>query len=426
MLMDLRREPAMRRPVFAIIPVVLGVLAALAGISLPAAAPAPIGRPSQAAAVAAVPITVRVFEGNAFVPNLTLDDFELLESGFPAKPQALFLVRKNAVERQEGAVGVRPDFTRRICLIFQLSDYNNKIAEALLGFFESGLVPGDTVEIQTPVGNYGLTPEHLASKPRAVLARELNDIVRKDILRGNMGYNSLARDLKRIVRQISGAGRTGLSDTEGEIDDGTSLEQLFMAYAEDLQQVEKMRVLNEQALLRFGMGLKTRPGMKSVYYFYQREFRPEIDSKTINALLLNNQDRPTILSAVQTLFGMYNRDITIDHQRLRSLFADAGATFNFLFMNKDPERIAGVTMREQSEDIFKALSSISQATGGLTDSSQNPAASMKAALAATEACYVLYFTPSVSAPPGTFLNVDVKVKGRDYRVAYRAGYFARS
>ena len=415
----------MKRPVFAIIPV-FGLLAALAAVLLPAAAPTSIGRPAQAAAVTAVPITVRVFDGDAFVPDLTLDDFELLESGFPVKPRALFLLRKNAVERQEGVLGVRPDFSRRICLIFQLSDYNSKIAEAMQDLFQRGLVPGDTLEIQTPMGNYGLTPQHLASKPRAVLARELSDIVRKDIVRGNMGYNSLLRDLRRIVRQISGAGRTGLGDTEGEIDDGTSLEQLFMTYAEDLQQVEKMRVLNEQSLLRFGMGLKARPGMKSVYYFYQREFRPEIDSKTINALLLNNQDRPDILAAVQTIFGMYNRDITIDHQRLRSLFADADATFNFLYMNKAPERIAGVNMREQSEDIFKALSSISKATGGVTDSSQNPAASMKAALAATEACYVLYFTPSVSAPPGTFLDVDVKVKGRDYRVVYRAGYFARS
>ncbi len=415
----------MKRPFFVLIPVV-GLLAALAAVLLPAAAPTSIDRPSQAAAVAAVPVTVRVFDGDAFVPDLTLNDFELLESGLAAKPQALFLLRKNAVERQEGVPGIRPDFTRRISLIFQLSDYNSKVSEALQYFFEHGLVPGDTLEIQTPMGSYGLTPEHLASKPRAVLARELNDIVRKDILRGNMGYNSLIRDLKRIVRQISGAGRTGMSDTEGEFDDGTSLEQLIMTYAENLQQIEKLRVLNEPSLLRFATGLKARPGMKSVYYFYQREFRPEIDSKTTNALLMSNQDRPDILGAVQTIFNMYNREIIVDHQRLRQVFADAGATFNFLFMNKAPDRIAGVNMREQSEDVFKALSSISKATGGVTDSSQNPAASMKAALAAAEACYVLYFTPSVAAPPGTFLDIDVKVKGRNYRVVYRAGYLAGS
>lgn len=405
---------------------VAGLMAALAVALLPAAATVPAARPFLAGAVAPVPITVRVFDGNTFVPGLTLDDFELLESGYAAKPQALFLLRKNAVERQEGVLAVRPDFTRRISLIFQLSDYNSRLAEAMQYFFEQGLVPGDTLEIQTPTGNYGLTPEHLVAKPRAVLARELSDIVRKDIVSGNMGYNSLIRDLKRIIRQISGAGRTGLSDTEGEIDDGSSLEQLITTYAESLQQVEGMRVLNEQSLLRFGAGLKARPGMKTVYYFYQREFRPEIDSKTTNMLLLQNQDRPNVLAAVQTIFGMYSREIIMDHQRLRRVFADANATFNLLYMNKAPERIVGVNMREQSEDVFKALTSITTATGGVTDTSQNPAASMKAALAGAEACYVLYFTPSVAAPPGTFLDVNVKVKGRDYRVVYRAGYLSGS
>jgi hypothetical protein len=415
----------MKRPFFMII-LAAGLLAARASVLLPAAAPASRGRLSPAAGVTPVPVTVRVFNGNAFISDLKLDDFELRVSGYEEKPQALFLIRKNAVERQEGALGFRPDFARRISLIFQLSDYNEKISEALQEFFAHGLVPGDTLEIQTPMGNYGLSPERLAAKPRTVLARELANIVRKDILRGNMGYNSLLRDLRRIVRQISGAGRTGLSDTEGEIDDGTSLEQLFMTYAENLQEIEKLRILNEQSLLRFGAGLRDRTGLKSVYYFYQREFRPELESKTTNALLLSNQDRPDILATVQTIFGMYNREIIMDHERLRRVFADAGATFNFLFMNKAPERIAGVNMREQSEDIFKALTTISKATGGVTDSSQNPAASIKVALAATEACYLLYFTPSVTAPPGTFLDFDIKVRGRDCRVVYRAGYLAKS
>lgn len=199
-----------------------------------------------------------------------------------------------------------------------------------------------------------------------------------------------------------------------------------MGYSESLQQVERMRALNEQALLRYGMGLKPWAGLKTVYYFYQREFRPEIDSKTTNMLLLANQDRQDIQASIQTVFGMYNRDITIDHQRLRQVFADTGATFNLLYMNKAPERIAGVNMREQSEDVFKALTMVAAATGGVTNSSQNPQASLKAALEQTDACYVLVFTPSVSAPPGTFLDIEVRVKRGSPRVVYRSGYFARS
>jgi hypothetical protein len=371
----------------------------------------------------AVPVTVRVFDGGTFVPDLRLEDFELVESGLMAKPRALYLLRKNVVERREGETTFNLNLTRRISLVFQVTDYNSRIAEAIQELFRHGLVAGDTLEILTPMGTYGLGPERLAAKPREVLALELIDIVRKDIIRANMGYNSLLRDLRRIVRQIGGGGRTGLSDTEGEFDDGTSLEQLIMGYTENLQQFERMRALNEQALLKFGLGLKARPGLRTVYYFYQREFRPEIDSKTVNMLLLANQDRQDILASIQTAFGMYNRDIFIDHERLRRTFADSGATFNLLFMNKAPERISGITMHEQSEDVFKALALVAAATGGITDSSQNPAASMKTALAASDPCYILFFTPSVAAPPGTFADIEIRVKRGSPKVVFRAGYF---
>jgi hypothetical protein len=310
-------------------------------------------------------------------------------------------------------------------VVFHLTEYSSRIAEAIGELFEHEIVAGDTLELETPIGHYGLSPERLSTKSRAALAGELVDIVRKDIIRANMGYNSLVRDLRRIVRQISGGGRAGLGDTEGEVDDGTSLEQLLMGYAEDLQQFERMRALNEQALLKYAQGLKDRPGLRTVYYFYQREFRPEIDGPTTNRLLLSNQDRPDIQASIQTLFGLYNRDIFIDHERLWRVFADAGATFNFLYVNKAPENIRGINMREQSEDVFKALARAAVATGGVSLSFQNPAASMRAAMAVTDACYLLFFTPSVAAPPGTFLDVEIRVKRGTPRVVYRAGYFAR-
>lgn len=70
----------MKRSSYAIIPVV-ALIAALAAALLPAAATVPAARPFLAGAAAPVPITVRVFDDNTFVPGLTLDDFELLESG---------------------------------------------------------------------------------------------------------------------------------------------------------------------------------------------------------------------------------------------------------------------------------------------------------------------------------------------------------
>lgn len=395
-------------------------LAALAALSAAADAKAAAGSAKP------VPIVVRVFEGNRFVPDLSLKDFAIEESDLPVSSEALFLVRKSTIERRDGRADIQPDLSRRIVLLFQLTEYDNKISGALEFLFLKELLPTDTLEIQTPMHNYKLTAAALAAKPRDVLARELSGILRKDIIEGGMAYNSALRDLKRSVRQIGRVGRTGLSDTEGEIDDGTSLEQQLMQYGEHLQQMESLRMVDENKLVSFAEGMKSLSGQKLVFFVYQREFRPEISPQTQDILVLNNQDRPDILAAVETLFSSYRRPINLNREPIIKAFADSGMSFNFLYMNREPERISGINMREQSEDVYKALSDAAEATGGVTDTSQNAAVSLASALMATESSYILYYTTSTAAPPGTFINLKVSVKGKDYRVVHRAGYFTGS
>lgn len=381
---------------------------------------------SEASRAVTVPITVRVFDGNRFVPDLTLEDFEIEEAGMAVRPEALFLVSKGAIVRHQGRADAPPDVSRTLVLLFQMSEYHNKIPEALHGLFGSELLPGDSLEIETPMRNYRLSRAALASKPPAELARELADIIRKDIIQGSMAYNSALRDLKRAVRQIGGVGRTGLGDTEGEIEDGSSLEMQLAKYNEDLQQMEILRAVDEAKLTAFARRMKSQPGQKLVFFVYQREFRPEISPQTLETLMMSNQDRPDILAALQTTFPLYRRPIEADRDRIMQAFADSDMDFQFLFMNRQPERVSGITMREQSEDIFRALRAAAEATGGGTDTSQNPAASLAKALKATELSYILLFSPATSAPPGTFITLDVKVKGRDYRVTHRSGYLTSS
>jgi hypothetical protein len=381
--------------------------------------------PASSGAVS-VPIMVRVFDGNRFVSDLALKDFEIKEAGIAVSPQALFLVRKDTIERQEGKVNIPPDVSRNIVLLLQMTEYHSKIPEALNFLFSTELLPTDTLEIETPMRNYMLSREALVAKPRAALARELSDIIRKDIIKGGMAYNSALRDLKRLVRQIGGVGRTGLGDTEGEFDDGTSLEQLLMQFSEHLEQMESLRAVDEAKLIDFARRMKNQTGQKVVFFVYQREFRPEISSQALDMLVLSNQDRPDILAALETFFPMYRRPLNMNREPVMQAFADSGMDFHFLYMNRQPERISGINMREQSEDVYKALSGAAEATGGDTDTSQNPAASLVKALKATELSYILLYTPSISAPPGTFISLEVRVKGKDYRVAHRSGYLTGS
>jgi len=81
-------------------------------------------------------------------------------------------------------------------------------------------------------------------------------------------------------------------------------------------------------------------------------------------------------------------------------------------------------MEEHSEDIFAPFLEMSQATGGVAASSSNPAFAMKKAADASENYYLLYYAPSDVQADGKFREIKVSVKGKNYRVSHRAGYFA--
>lgn len=422
---SIMKTPTVLRRVFRLL-LIVGAVSGTAGLLATGTSTVPslsgLAAPRPNPGPARIPLAVRVTESGNFVSGLTLQDFEIEASGQSETPDALFLVRKNLIERREGAAGINPDVSRRLVVLFQMTEYHSKIPEALSNLFKSEMRPGDVLEIQTPMKNYKLTADAFAAKTPEVLAKDLASIVKKDIGQGSMGYNSVLREIRVLARRIGSAGRTGLGDTEGDFDDGLGIEMQLAHYGEALQKMEALRPVEQAKLAAFAQSLKSLPGQKTVFFIYQREFRPEITSQALDALVMAYQDRGEILAEVQQLFGLYHRPLYLDPRRLQEAFADADIRFNFLFMNRDPERISGITMREQSEDVFKALSVVAEATGGTVNSSQNPAASMAEALKVSDDYYLLYFTPSVSAPPGTFIDLKVRVKGKDYKVSHRAGY----
>ena len=70
-------------------------------------------RPALGPAAPALALAVRVYDGNTFVPDLTLKDFAVLEAGFAVEPTALLLVHKDTIERQEGSMDVMPNLSRQ-------------------------------------------------------------------------------------------------------------------------------------------------------------------------------------------------------------------------------------------------------------------------------------------------------------------------
>jgi len=87
-----------------------------------------------------IEVPVRVFKGDAFVDRLSIADFEIYENGVPQTLDAVYLVKKASIERQEGTHAGAPDTGRHFYLFFELVEYDPKVADALDYFVQRVLV----------------------------------------------------------------------------------------------------------------------------------------------------------------------------------------------------------------------------------------------------------------------------------------------
>ncbi len=381
-----------------------------------------------------VVVPVRVFEENRFVADLTKEDFEIYENGILQKIEALYLVNKEQIERKEAVMDFEPQLLRNYYLIFQISEYNPRFNETIDYLFEKVLLPGDTLTIMTPMGNYVLPNKALKIKSKESLSKEMKSIVRKDTLTGAANYRSLLTNLRRLVRSISAAGGVeadGAVATDIDSDSvstafGSSrnLGFLLASYRSTLQNLDKLRLIDENKFIQFARSIKRLKGQKNVFFFYEREFRPEISDRILGQMMNRYQDEPNIQGDLQDLFQFYQRHVTLNVGKIQQIFADASIIFNFIFITKDPGVFSGINMREQSEDVFNVFTQVARATGGIVDNSQNPAYAFTSANRLTEIYYLLYYTPADYQEEGKFKNIKVKVKGKDYNISHRFGYIA--
>jgi len=376
-----------------------------------------------------IEIPVRVFDGNQFVDNLTIDDFEIYENSIRRNIYALVLTEKAQIIRQDIKQQIKPDLGRHFCFLFQITDYNPRISEGMTYFFNNIFQSGDTIMLITPLKQYSLSSKALEIKSREDLVKDIIQVIRRDTLSGSAEYNSAVIDLRRIVSSISSASGGQQTMYQSSIDTTQTsgytspLEQLLPNYRETLEKLENMRIVNEESFLAFATHFKSLPGQKIAFLFYQREFRPELDSTTMNRLVSNNQDNPALLGQIQELFQVYYRDTNMNVERMKQVFADSSVMMNLLFFNKTPEQVPGVYMREQSEDLYQIFSELADSTGGVINSAQNPAAALRDVSDTADKCYLLYYFSPPSDIQSRFKTIEVVVKGAKYRVLHKQGYF---
>jgi hypothetical protein len=365
---------------------------------------------SHVVTVVNISVPVRVYKGDQFVDNLKIDDFEVYEDGKLQTVAAVYLVKQTNIQREEGSRKFTPPVQRHFVFLFQMIEYVPEIRNAMDYFFNNVFLAEDALEIYTPLKSYKLKGNALAALGSEKIREQLIAKLRKDIVMGGAEYLQTIRELKSVLNY---------EDPYFPHDD-----ELYEAL---LERLEQMRFVDQKRLLDFAKYLKSREGQKHVFLFYQKEMIPKLATKE----LINLDSDYKLMS----LMHFYHRDITFDVDAVRKAFSDSSIAAHFLFITKAPAQDSkleitdmklaqGVTMTEESEDIYSAFREVSRATGGTIDSTANIEAALRKATEASENYYLLYYQPRDYRPDGKFKNITIKVKGDQYRISHRLGYFA--
>lgn len=382
------------------------LLAALFGLSILPLFPQGLQHTSG---VVNVEVLVRVFDGGRFVDDLNAGDFEVLEDGKPQKVISLYLVRKTKVQREESLPApaptpaalakAAPETFRNFVLIFEVHDPMPKIEQALDYFFREVFQKGDRVTIVGPKGSYHFRQETSDRIRPAEVARQIWNRLRKDILAGSADYRRLIQDIK---------------DMEKLADAGS--EAASRVIENDFRQLRDRLTITDQGIRQLARQLKAQEGRKVVFLFYEKEEIPAPGPKYSDSANRGEFDRPP----------------DFDAKEIERLFADASMTVNFIFLTNSSTGTMDITdvrpgdrhLMDLSPSIYGAFRDISRASGGTTEVSANAIASFKKTAAASENYYLLYYSPAEYKADGKFKEIEVRVKGKNYRVSHRAGYIA--
>ena len=381
---------------------------------------------TQESLVINIEVPVRVYKGNTFVDNLTLDDFEILEEGIPQKIEAVYLVKKKSIERKEEKRKFSPEISRNFFLFFEISEYTSKLGDAISYFIHNKIIPGDNIIFVTPLRTYRMVDRALDFKSKEELAQDLKEILLKDSLIGFSEYRNAVGELMGLAEALSSEG-----SSFGQVDRFTTneykdlpLDKKLMRYEDILRMIGSLRRVDQKRFLDFAEYLKNLEGQKYVFMFYQREFIPQIEPRIIDQFMTIYQDSPGILRSLSSLYGFFRRETSLDLDLLKKTYADSSVSIHFLFITTPPEHVPGVYFHEQSEDIYSAFREMSRATGGYMESSANPDFLFRRSVEASENYYLLYYSPLNYKVSDKFIEIKVRVKNKDYRVIHRLGYFA--
>jgi len=354
--------------------------------------------------VVSIEVPVRVYKKGRFVKDLSIQDFMLLEDGKPQRIDAVYLIKKKTIEREEKheeAVKTRePEVeSRNFVFVFEIQTYLPKLNEVTDYFFNKVMLPGDSLKVYTPVRAYSIKEEAFKVLPKQKIADQLKAKLRTDIVRGAADYRSLYDQVRKIV------------NTEGFENVENPMCMDVLRKMKELQQVDVSK------LTQLAEDLKQTEGQKHVFLFFQKQSLPIPD------FISDFQKMELLTSMPQHM------------EKIRTAYSDSSISSHFVFITKKPSDELDITrmsnyadqeikMEDSSGEIFSAFNDLAKATGGLTESSANVAVAFQKTVEASENYYLVYYAPKDYKADNKFHKIEVRIRGGGFRITHRAGYVA--
>jgi len=261
-------------------------------------------------------------------------------------------------------------------LIFQTTEYNSRLGEAVDYFFNSVLKPEDNLALFSPQQPYNYSQKTRQNVPLKKLIERTKSVLKRDISVGAANHNSILENMAQLMNNI----QSDLNDTGstgggfgGGITSTADLKKIMIQYRQLLTNLSSLRKLNEKLFLGFSKMFQQYQGQKNIVIFYEKEYRITPDRDTMNILRENSDLR----FEVSELFVEENKDQLMDAQKIGEALKASGAKLHFIYLNKQVKRRQYMQYNEFSGDVYNTFSKIAEITGGTVTTTTKSSAALK-------------------------------------------------
>lgn len=354
-----------------------------------------------------ISLTLRAYDSGEFAGDLNKESIVLTENGQVAEVAGLRLVKKN-----------KPAATRNFILLYNINEYNSKIADSVDYFFQKVLRDGDQFVLLTPLKPYTFSRDTLRSRSTEELIEAAKTVLMRDVPVGASNYLNTVEQMKHLVAEIKN-GVDGGAQSFGGIA-FVDVKSLLVQYRQALENMRIARKLNETLLLKIADIYKNQPGQTHLVVFFHREMRPIPVPNTMSNLLKNKNFK---FDAADVFEADESKE-TINCRSVGEAFVNSKVYSHFLYLTKSIPRDRLFAMKDNSQDVYSMFSKLADISGGVVETTARAEAALERVCGFCDQYYVVDFYSPASLAGGTFRTIDIEIKDRKLKTYYPKGYLA--